>query len=355
MVRKNILHFGYFQAKLTIVFLSLIVLALPATALPTPAPLPFAQNDFQAVSERAEQTWQELSAAAHQQPIQSACEPFRLPAQGRHQGTVILLHGFTACPQQFWDISPKLAAAGFDVYVPLLPGHGRSYRQSADSKIVDNLADMPSEKQIDHYTRFADQLSGLVQDETGRKVMSGLSVGGGVAAAALVRHPGLYDRGLLITPLLDISYPDNYRLPLVNAVLPRGQGGWGPGCELERNGGRGGYCQFQLTHVRATQLLGKEALEQFANLGSRVQIVGVENDGAANNQAIASALKTLPFASGCLYPKGANHSLLSLFDAPHETKFWMKNLHQQLLTFIQSGIFFDTEGISAEHDIARCS
>ena len=83
-------------------------------------------------------------------------------------------------------------------------------------------------------------------------------------------------------------------------------------------------------------------------------MIGVENDGAANNQAIASALKVLPFASGCLYPKGSNHSLLSLFDAPSETKFWMKSLHQQLLTFIQNGVFFETDGVSTEHDIARC-
>ena len=48
-------------------------------------------------------------------------EPLRL---GSGQKGVLLVHGFIGSPKDFGELPQRLAAAGFRVHVPLLPGHG---------------------------------------------------------------------------------------------------------------------------------------------------------------------------------------------------------------------------------------
>ena len=47
--------------------------------------------------------------------LQKGCEPTRFssPANVPYRGVVILFHGFTACPQQYFELSPHLAAEGY--------------------------------------------------------------------------------------------------------------------------------------------------------------------------------------------------------------------------------------------------
>ena len=54
-------------------------------------------------------------------PIIPGAEPFSQP--GGPSG-VLVLHGFTANPQSVRPQAEALAAAGYTVDVPLLPGHG---------------------------------------------------------------------------------------------------------------------------------------------------------------------------------------------------------------------------------------
>lgn len=323
-----------------------------ARAEPEPAPFPFAGVRFAPAAAEAEAIWQRHLAASHRTPLQSACEPFRLPARGIHRGGVILLHGFTACPQQFWGLAPQLAAAGFDVFVPLLPGHGRRYTFS-QGKAVDDIAFMPADQDYRIYQDFSVEISGLLQAETGRRLIGGLSLGGVIATTALERLPDFYDRALLLSPLFDVVRPSNWYVPSANWFLPRLPTDWGPGCEAERAGGRGGYCQFTPALVRAVQLVGKEALAQAARVKTTVQVVGVEGDWAADNVAIGRAVRRLPFVRACLFRQGANHSLLSRYDAPEENKFWLPTLEQQAVGFLADADFFPVTA-GGEEGLARC-
>lgn len=53
--------------------------------------------------------------------VHPECQPFALRAG--HQDALILLHGLTGTPNDFQDYAQHFADH-FDVYVPLLPGHG---------------------------------------------------------------------------------------------------------------------------------------------------------------------------------------------------------------------------------------
>ena len=56
-------------------------------------------------------------------PIIPGAEPWSAPG-GSHG--VLVLHGFTGNPQSMRPLAQALAAAGFTVELPLLPGHGTS-------------------------------------------------------------------------------------------------------------------------------------------------------------------------------------------------------------------------------------
>ena len=56
-------------------------------------------------------------------PILPGAEPWS--AEGGRDG-VLVLHGFTGNPQSMRGLAESLAAAGFAVELPLLPGHGTS-------------------------------------------------------------------------------------------------------------------------------------------------------------------------------------------------------------------------------------
>ena len=81
-------------------------------------------------------------------PLQEGCAPTRVsPPQGvRAKGVVALFHGFTACPQQFVDVAADLAASGFEVLLPLLPGNGRVPRVVEGTKRVDDVSGLPGGK-----------------------------------------------------------------------------------------------------------------------------------------------------------------------------------------------------------------
>lgn len=321
-------------------------------AEPWKPPLP-ASARFSPDFEADPAAWIEhLSESRFAHPLQKACQPFYLPPQGLRKGTVLLFHGFSACPQQFWELAPQLSAQGFAVYVPLLPGHGRLSRQQ-QGQWQDDPSDLPHEKTWQRYATHAQKMA-QIMPQTGIRAVMGLSLGGAVAASALIQAPERFDRAILGAALLDVNTPSNYFLPAASALAPEYPAKWDDSCEVERAGGRGGYCQFRLRALRGMQRLGQESLARLNEVKLPVQIVGVENDGTASNSAQKEAAERLPQNQICLFEKGANHSLFSRFDSPYENKFWIAPLSAMSLAFIQTGDYFETDGPAAELGLKRC-
>lgn len=308
---------------------------------------------FETLSPAADAIWEKHLASLDKQPIQKACRPFRVAAQGPHKGSVLLYYGFTACPQQYWELASMLAANGFNVFVPLLPGHGRNYHLQKGIA-VDDFSTLPADGEYVKYKTLAAEMTKMMRDEKGLKVVGGLSLGGVIAASAVVQAPAAYDRALLMTPLFNVVEAKRPYLPPANAVIPGHSVDWGRDCELERQGGRGGICQFQIRHVRAGQRLGEETLAAIGQVETPIQIVGVEGDQAANNGAIATAIHKLRHGQGCLYQHGVSHSMLSRYDGPDDKKFWLDSLESQTLRYISTGQFFDRSQPWHELGLMRC-
>ncbi|NRA65890.1 MAG: alpha/beta fold hydrolase [Pseudobacteriovorax sp.] len=291
-------------------------------------------------------------------PLQKSCEPtsFRHKTQER-MGVVILMHGFTACPQQFYALANQLSVAGWDVLLPLLPGHG-SQDQTHEQKTLPNRETYQSVMPA-----FVKQMNTIMrQYPSDNKVIGGLSLGSAYATQAVLDDPSIYRRALLIIPYYKLSGLISSILgglneisksritswftpgeQLTKAILERTIG-WGQACLEERKGGRAGICDFDITHMIASQQFGYD-LSETVRLQVESQFVLVDKDKAVDNDRILRVFHNSEAKRHiCFYPDAANHSLASRFDAPTENKFWLEDFERDAIQYITKGIPFRTNG-----------
>jgi esterase/lipase len=141
-------------------------------------------------------------------PVMPGAEPFDLP--GGPVG-VLLCHGFTGTPQSMRGWGEHLAAAGFTVRCPLLPGHGTRW-QDANASTEDD---------------WYGELSAALDDLRARctaVVVAGLSMGGTLALRLAERRPDDVDALVLVNPSLLTERRDAKLLPLLAKLTPA----WAP-------------------------------------------------------------------------------------------------------------------------------
>ncbi len=119
-------------------------------------------------------------------PILPGCESWSSPGGGPHGALV--LHGFTGSPVSMRPLAEALAAAGFAVDLPRLPGHGTA------------VEDMIETGWDDWLTEAERALSALEARVDGRVVVAGLSMGGALTAALAEGHPELAGIVLINAP-----------------------------------------------------------------------------------------------------------------------------------------------------------
>ena len=108
---------------------------------------------------------------------------------------VVFFHGFTAAPAQFDVIGEAFFQAGYNVLIPLLPGHGQ-----AGDWTDDNPPPLPENAPI--YQEFGQNWLQNAQALGDRVLVGGLSGGSTLAAWLALEYPKQIDRGLLFAPYL---------------------------------------------------------------------------------------------------------------------------------------------------------
>ena len=85
---------------------------------------------------------------------------------------IVLLHGFTNCPEQFSELGKRFFDAGFNVFIPRMPYHG------LNDRLTNDLLKLTAEDLCGFGDKVLDTAHGL-----GKKVsVMGISGGGNVAA-----------------------------------------------------------------------------------------------------------------------------------------------------------------------------
>jgi carboxylesterase len=136
-------------------------------------------------------------------------EPFAFPGGPDGAGTgVLLVHGFTGSPFSMRPWGEHLAAAGFAVRAPLLPGHGTHWQDC-------NLS--TEQDWVDAVTGALDEL----RAECDRVVVAGLSMGGTLAIRLAELRPDDVAALVLVNPSLLTERLDAKLLPLLARLTPK--------------------------------------------------------------------------------------------------------------------------------------
>jgi pimeloyl-ACP methyl ester carboxylesterase len=125
--------------------------------------------------------------------VNPACRT-RLYVHGqRTERSLVLLHGFTNCPQQFDDLGKSFYAQGWNVLIPRYPRHGYSDR------LTTSIAELRADMLIAIANRSAEAGAGLGE----RLTVAGLSLGG-ILTGYLAQTREDVDVAVLIAPMLGL-------------------------------------------------------------------------------------------------------------------------------------------------------
>jgi acetyl esterase/lipase len=119
----------------------------------------------------------------------------RLYTHGRRvERSLVLLHGFTNCPQQFDALGRQFHERGWNVVIPRYPRHGCTDRLNT------SIADLRVDDLLAAANRAAEVGAGLGE----RLTVAGLSLGAILAGLLAQAREGI-DRAVLIAPMLGLK------------------------------------------------------------------------------------------------------------------------------------------------------
>ncbi|WP_211173056.1 alpha/beta hydrolase [Brasilonema bromeliae] len=211
----------------------------------------------------------------------------------------LFFHGFTAGPYQFEPIGKKLFDAGYNVLVPLQPGHGVAGDWNGD-----NPPPLPTEREI--YQGFALYWLKVAQNLGEQVIVGGISTGGNLAAWLALEHPQSIEKALLFAPYIS---GNNAIINFVVEVLPIYYE-W-----LNKdNTGNFGYEGFRIPALRIFLEMGQEIIDRVkTNLAVPMFIIYSESDPAINHCELQDFSKTTIEQQA----KSWYYSFDKIFEIPH--------------------------------------
>lgn len=156
----------------------------------------------------------DISARDATQVNPANCASFALTHGKKVKKSVVMLHGITACPNQFSGLAKTFYDAGYNVYVPRTPYHGTGNDDKLTNVTVDDLR---------NYVTESVNIAAALGDDTG---IVGISGGADLATWAVQRSDVLTS-ALFLSPFYAPSLEQSPRWqfnPLVtlygNRLLP---------------------------------------------------------------------------------------------------------------------------------------
>jgi carboxylesterase len=135
-------------------------------------------------------------------------EEFRSPGSGENAATGVLLsHGFTGSPQSMRPFGEHLAAAGYGVAVPRLPGHGTRWQEMNNTRWQDWYAVLDNELE-------------RLRKEHDRVFLVGLSMGGCLVLRLAEQHGADISGVILVNPSVRTDDKRSVLLPVLQRLVP---------------------------------------------------------------------------------------------------------------------------------------
>jgi alpha-beta hydrolase superfamily lysophospholipase len=304
------------------------------------------------VSAEAQKVWDSMTKIPY--TPQPGCEPahYAPPAGVKYRGVAVLLHGFSACPQQYEQLGPQLANAGYEVFVPLFPGHGAP--PTSLNPREDNVLLVP--RSVTGWTSFTSDVNNFAALFKGEKVLVGLSQGANIALRATQLAPNLYDKAFIMsfklrneTAMFSGLFSNSVHILNIDEYVLGMRSGWRRCEEVDSlpPHNRAGFCNMENRNAIAMLDFGKNAIDKAVENGKNkvktrtpIQVVLSHSDDGTCNKAAEEVLAGMHQAGSnmkaCIMPKEVPHSMFSLHDTPYE-KPWVPALFKSVENFLVNG------------------
>ncbi|MFC1509261.1 alpha/beta hydrolase [Candidatus Omnitrophota bacterium] len=139
---------------------------------------------------------------------------------------IILVHGYTNCPQQFYELGQHFYELGYNVLIAPLPQHG----------LADRMTEAHAHLKAEELAAYADETVDIAQGLGGEVIMMGLSAGG-VATAWAAQHRSDIDVAVIISPAFGFKkIPTLLTAAAMNIhkYIPNSFGWWDPVLQADR-------------------------------------------------------------------------------------------------------------------------
>ena len=142
--------------------------------------------------------------------VREECLPIAKLHDKKTDKAVVMLHGISACPEQFDALADTFFEAGYNVYIPRVPHHGLEDNRRHAHITLDEIGSFLEET--------ASIMSGL-GDDVGAVGLSG----GANMATWLVQRTDVFKRALLLSPFYEPSlrYVPKWKVPFMMTLYGR--------------------------------------------------------------------------------------------------------------------------------------
>jgi len=196
----------------------------------------------------------------------------RLYTHGKRvERSLVLLHGFTNCPQQFDTLGRQFHERGWNVLIPRYPRHGYTDRLNT------SIAELRADHLVAAANRAAEAGAGLGE----RLTVAGLSLGA-ILTGYLAQTRSDFERAVLIAPMLGlkpIPGPAMQAISRLAGVLPNFYMWWG-GAQRDRIGPAHGYPRFPTHGYAALFEVGRRLVTAARKDAPRARSIAVVTNAA---------------------------------------------------------------------------
>lgn len=218
--------------------------------------------------------------AADGQSLLPVCRTRIWADNKRSKSCIVLLHGYTNCPNQFARLGSELHEDGHAVIAARLPFHGQVNRRP------DNLGKMSVEALAHFVATVIDAAHGLGE----RVTLLGFSFGGVLAGWAAQRRADI-DHAVLVSPSLGPAAVATWQRPLYSRLLPFLPDRflwWDPVAKMDKLGPKHAYVGYSTKGVGVMLGLGGgllSAARRAQPMAKRVTVVVNPHDDVIDNDA----------------------------------------------------------------------
>ena len=130
------------------------------------------------------------------------------------KAAIVISHGFTESMPKYYEMIYYFYNAGFSVYMLEHRGHGYSDRSVSDMSMVT----------VGSFDDYISDLDIFIREIVAKKeafrplYLYGHSMGGAIAAMYLEKHPDVFSKAVLSSPMIEMLYGD-FPAAAVNAIL----------------------------------------------------------------------------------------------------------------------------------------